>query len=129
MGSGSHSQIRYKRFHSAENRLKLLQLPQLIMENQPPQPLRSDDPEFRDLVRRKNSLSIILSLLIFSIYFGFIGLMAFSPKTLSSWVGSATLGIPVGIGVIILAWILTGIYVSWANGAYDTMVARVKSKR
>jgi uncharacterized membrane protein (DUF485 family) len=99
------------------------------MENQPPQPLRSDDPEFRDLVRRKNSLSIILSLLIFGIYFGFIGLMAFAPQMLSSRVGSATLGIPIGIGVIILAWILTGIYVNWANGAYDTMVARVKSKR
>ncbi|RYG70756.1 DUF485 domain-containing protein [bacterium] len=99
------------------------------MENQPPQPLRSDDPEFRDLVRRKNSLSLILSLAIFAIYFGFIGLMAFSPQTLSAKVGSATLGIPFGIGVIIFAWILTGIYVRWANGAYDTMVARVKEKR
>jgi uncharacterized membrane protein (DUF485 family) len=118
-----------ERSHLITSGVKLLQLPQIIMENKSSQPLRSDDPEFRDLVRRKNSLSIVLSLLIFGIYFGFIGLMAFAPQVLSTYVGSATLGIPVGIGVIFIAWVLTGIYVRWANGAYDAMVARVKSKR
>ena len=99
------------------------------MENQPPPPLRSDDPEFRSLVRTKSTLSIVLSILLLTVYFGFIGLMAFAPDVLRGYVGSATLGIPFGIGVIVLAWVLTGIYVRWANGAYDTMVARVKSKR
>lgn len=87
------------------------------------------DPEFQGLARRKNSLSILLSLLIFGVYFGFIGLLAYAPDVLSTRVGSATLGIPLGIGVIIFAWILTGIYVRWANGAYDTMVERVRASR
>ena len=87
----------------------------------------SEDAEFQNLVRRKNSLSTLLSLLIFGVYFGFIALLAFSPQTLSAPVGAASLGIPLGIGVIVFAWILTGIYVRWANGAYDSMVARVKT--
>lgn len=88
------------------------------------------NPEFRSLARRKNSLSIVLTLVIFAAYFGFIALLAFAPGVLSARVGggAATLGIPLGIGVIVLAWILTGIYVRWANGAYDSMVARVKDE-
>lgn len=100
--------------------------------NQPPPQSASDiarDPEFERLVRAKKSLSTVLCLLIFGAYFGFIGLLAFAPQVLSAKVGAATLGIPVGIGVIIFAWILTGIYVRWANGAYDAMVAKVKSDR
>lgn len=87
----------------------------------------SQDPQFQDLVRAKSRLSSILSILMFGAYFGFVGLLAFAPELLSRKVGSATLGIPLGIGVIVFAWILTGIYVQWANGAYDAMVARVKT--
>lgn len=87
------------------------------------------DPEFLNLARRKNSLSLLLTAIIFVVYFGYIGLLAFEPEALSAKVGSASLGIPVGIGVIIFAWILTGIYVRWANGAYDTMVERVRALR
>ncbi len=86
------------------------------------------DPEFERLVRAKRALSTRLSLLMLTAYFGFIGLLAFAPDVLSQRVGSATLGIPLGIGVIVFAWILTGIYVRWANGAYDSMVSRVKEQ-
>ncbi len=86
----------------------------------------SQDPQFQELVRAKSRLSRVLTLLMFGAYFGFVGLLAFAPEVLSARVGSATLGIPLGIGVIVFAWILTGIYVRWANGAYDSMVARVR---
>ena len=89
---------------------------------------RLDDPQFRDLVRRKSSLSLTLTILVFVVYFGFIGLMAFAPDVLAARAGAATLGIPIGIGIIVFAWILTGVYVRWANGAYDAMIARVRKK-
>lgn len=85
------------------------------------------DPEFERLVRAKKSLSAALALAMFAAYFGFVALLAFAPDVLSQRVGAATLGIPLGIGVIVFAWILTGIYVRWANGAYDSMVARVQA--
>ena len=99
------------------------------MNNQPQSGSRLDDPQFRDLVRRKQKLSLALTLIIFVAYFGFMGLIAFAPETLATRVGAATLGIPVGIGIIVFAWILTGIYVRWANGAYDAMVARVRGEK
>ena len=90
---------------------------------------RLDDPQFRDLVNRKQKLSLTLTLLVFVAYFGYMGLMAFDSEALSAPVGAATLGIPIGIGIIIFAWILTGVYVKWANGAYDAMVARVRADK
>ena len=98
-------------------------------ESQPSSKSRLDDPQFRDLVRRKSSLSNTLTLLVFIAYFGFIFLMAFAPEVLAARVGATTLGIPVGIGIIVFAWILTGVYVRWANGAYDSMIARVRKSK
>jgi uncharacterized membrane protein (DUF485 family) len=88
-----------------------------------------DSAEFKELMRRKNSISLVLTALTLIVYFGFMLLLAFGQQVLAAKVSrSATLGIPLGIGVIVLAWILTGIYVRWANTKYDEMVARVKAK-
>ena len=85
--------------------------------------------EFHELMRRKNSISIILTALTLIVYFGFMLLLAFGQQILATRISrSVTLGIPLGISVIVLAWIFTGIYVRWANSKYDEMVARVKAK-
>ena len=86
------------------------------------------DPEFKELARRKNSFSMMLTIIMMLIYFGFIFLMAFAPDVLKTKVGNATLGIPVGIGAIVFAWLLTGVYVRWANSEYDSRVARIKER-
>ncbi len=88
-----------------------------------------EDEEFRTLARQKNLISLILTILELVIYFGFISLIAFNKPFLASKLsGSMTVGIPVGIGVIILSWILTGIYVNWANKKYDRMVENIKNR-
>ena len=87
------------------------------------------DAEFVQLTRSKNRVSTILTSVMLLAYFGFVCLLAFAPQLLSGRVaGRATLGIPIGIGVIVLAWILTGIYVRWANKNYDAAVAHLKEK-
>jgi uncharacterized membrane protein (DUF485 family) len=86
------------------------------------------DPEFQDIVRRKNSISTILAVIMLAAYFGFMGLLAFAPDVLSAPSGRATIGIPIGIGIIIFAWILTGVYVRWANSTYDDMITHLKSR-
>lgn len=86
------------------------------------------DPEFQQLARRKNSMSITMTFIMMAAYFGFIFLLAFAPGVLSSRVANATSGIPIGIGIILFAWILTGVYVRWANSEYDDMVARIKER-
>ncbi len=89
-----------------------------------------DDPEFLKLVRQKNTVTIILTIVQLVIYFGFIALIAYNKAFLAQkFEGSAiTVGIPIAVGVIVLSWILTGIYVFWANTKYDAMVQSVKDR-
>jgi uncharacterized membrane protein (DUF485 family) len=82
---------------------------------------------FKKLVKNRWAFSIIMTILIMFVYFGFILVIAFNKKLLSSKISSKlTLGIPVGIGIILFAWILTGIYVYWANKYYDQAVEEIK---
>ncbi len=87
------------------------------------------DPEFVELSGKKNSISISLAILELAAYFGFIFLIAFGKLFLAGDISeNVTVGIPIGVGVIILSWVLTGIYVRWANSTYDTLVEKVKTK-
>lgn len=87
------------------------------------------DPEFQGLVKRKNSVSIVLTLATMAVYYGFIFLIAFDKSVLAKKITeNVTLGIPVGIGVILLSCVFTGIYVLWANRKYDPSVAHFKRK-
>jgi len=90
-----------------------------------------DDPEFKKLVKQKNAVSTVLTIVELVLYFGFIALIAYNKPFLAQKMsdGSAiTIGIPIAVGVIFLSWILTGIYVFWANNKYDAMVQSVKDR-
>ncbi len=90
-----------------------------------------NDPEFRALASQKNTVSLILTIIELVLYFGFIGLIAYDKSFLAEKIaeGSAiTIGIPIAVGVIVLSWVLTGIYIFWANSSYDEMVKRVKKR-
>ena len=80
------------------------------------------------LAREKGRVSGILTVVTLAAYFGFAALLAWSPQSLSARVGNATLGIPLGMGVIVLSWVLTGIYVRWANSRHDELVASIRSQ-
>lgn len=89
--------------------------------------LESED--FRGLVTRRWRVSIILSGLLFVLYYGYILLIAARPHLLARRVGTATTaGILMAAGVIAGAWALTAIYVVWANRHYDPEVARLRGR-
>ena len=57
------------------------------------------------------------------IYFGFIALIAYDKELLARRVTRGlTLGILLGALVIVASWVLTWVYVRWANAHYDTEV-------
>jgi len=88
-----------------------------------------NDPDFKDLVARKNSISIQLTIATLIVYYGFIFLVAYKRVMFArKMVGDVPFGILLGIGVIITCFILTGIYVRWANRNYDAMVGRLRQK-
>ena len=85
------------------------------------------DPEFHELVRRRSRLAWGLSILMVVIYFGFVLTIAFNKELLAASLsgGVTTVGIPVGLGVIISAFVLTGLYVARANSVFDDMTRRI----
>ena len=85
------------------------------------------DPNYQELVRRRSSLGWMLSLIMLVIYFGFILLVAYAPKFLGTRIGTGvtTIGIPIGLAVIVLAFVLTGIYVRKANSRYDVLIRKI----
>jgi len=86
-----------------------------------------DSPEFKDLVATKGSVSAILTVIMLAAYFGFILVLAFNKEILSGLLMEGlSVGIPVGLFVILLAWGLTGIYVFWANDKYDSAVNKIR---
>jgi uncharacterized membrane protein (DUF485 family) len=85
--------------------------------------------EFRHLVVRRWRISLVLTFCLFVLYYGYILLIALDRDLLSKRIGtSTTLGIPLGVGVIAGAWVLTAIYVIWANRHYDAEVTRLRSR-
>jgi uncharacterized membrane protein (DUF485 family) len=88
-----------------------------------------DSAEFRGLVVRRWRVSMILSGLLFALYYGYIILIATNPHLLSRRVGaSTTVGILMAAAVIAGAWMLTAAYVVWANRHYDPEVARLRDR-
>ena len=83
---------------------------------------------FQKLVHERTRFGLILTGLMLVVYFGFIGLIAFDKALLAMKVGggTASLGLFLGVGVILFAFILTGIYVQRANGRYDALTADLK---
>ena len=86
-------------------------------------------PEFKALVKRRWSVSMVLLTLLFVSYYGFILLVAGDKEFVSRKIGeNTTLAIPIGVGVIVFAWLLTALYVAWANRSYDPEVERLKGE-
>ena len=89
------------------------------------------DPDFLELSRQKNTISIILTVLELVLYFGFIALIAYNKPFLAQKMspdGAATIGIPIAVGTILGSWVFTGIYIWWANVKYDELVKKVIAK-
>ena len=88
------------------------------------------NPKFEKLVRKRRAFAWTLSVIMLVIYYTFILLIAFSPQSLGTPIGNnvMTLGIPVGVGIILIAFVLTGIYVHRANTEFDVLTNAIKKE-
>ena len=85
------------------------------------------NPKYRELRRKRTAFGWTLTLLMLVVYFGYIALIAFNKQFLAQPIGNGvtTLGIPIGMGVIIFTIVITAIYVHRANGEYDKLTAEI----
>ena len=88
------------------------------------------NPKFAELVQKRSSFAWKLAIIMLVVYYAFILVIAFSPSLLATKIGDGvtTLGIPVGIGVILIAFVLTGIYTQRANGEFDDLTNQIKEE-
>lgn len=88
-----------------------------------------ESPDFKALVKKRWSVSLVLLVLLFASYYGYILIIAANKAFVSQKVGAVTtLAIPLGVAVIVFAWALTAYYVGWANKSFDPEVERLKGQ-
>lgn len=87
-----------------------------------------NNPHFKELVQKRERFAWLLSLITLALYVAFIFLIAFAPQWLGTPISegsSITRGIPIGVGLIVISFVLTGIYVYRANGEFDNMNTQI----
>ena len=86
-----------------------------------------NNPRFQELVRERTSFAWTLSIVMLVIYYGFILLVAFGKGFLATKIGGGvtSVGIIIGLAVIISAFVLTGIYTQRANSRFDELTEKL----
>lgn len=81
------------------------------------------NPKFQAIISKRNKFSVVMISLILVVYYGYIVLIAFGKALLATKIsaGSVTsIGIPLGLGVILFTIVLTWVYVARANSEFDS---------
>ena len=85
--------------------------------------------QLRELDRARGRVALGLTGAMVVLYFGFILLVAFGRPILARrLIPGLTLGILLGALVILASWVLTWVYVRWANTRYDPKVRSLAAR-
>ena len=82
------------------------------------------NPKFLEFVAMRSTYSIIMAIVSASAYYGFILLVAYNKEFLAQKLGpgmTTSIGVPIGVGVILFTIVLTWIYVRRANTEFDAI--------
>lgn len=81
------------------------------------------NPKYQQLKRARSRFGWTLAILMLIVYYGYIALIAFDKEFLARPLGSGvtTIGIPIGMAVIVFTIVIVGIYVRRANREYDAL--------
>ncbi|MBS1120251.1 MAG: putative rane protein, clustering with ActP [Deltaproteobacteria bacterium] len=92
---------------------------------------QATEDRLRAVVARRWRVGTALTALMMAIYFGFILLVAFDKADAGTLLLGArvSVGMVLGAVVIVLAVILTAVYVRWANVHYDAAIHALREHR
>jgi uncharacterized membrane protein (DUF485 family) len=82
------------------------------------------NPKFLEFVAMRSTYSIIMAIVSAAAYYGFILLVAYNKEFLAQKLGAGmttSIGVPIGVGVIVFTIVLTWIYVRRANTEFDAI--------
>ena len=86
-----------------------------------------NDPRYQELKAKRSRFGWWLTLAMMVVYYGFILLVAFDKPFLATRLGAGvtTIGMPVGLAVIVFTVVITGLYVRRANSEYDALTEQI----
>jgi len=82
------------------------------------------NPRFAELAARRSRFALLLTAAVLVSYYALMMLVAFAPQVLKTPIAEGatlTVGVPIGAVIIIGSWLLTGWFVSRANGEFDEL--------
>lgn len=87
-------------------------------------------PEYIALTRARKNIMWPLSVAIVVAYFALILTIAFAPASLGYPIGDGvtSIGVVLGLGIIFLCFLITGIYVYYANSVIEPLTQAVAKK-
>ena len=85
------------------------------------------NPKYQELRRKRNVFGWTLTAAMLAVYYGYIALVAFNKPFLSQPIGSGvtTVGVPIGMGVIVFTILITALYVRRANSEFDALTRAI----
>ncbi len=87
-----------------------------------------NDPNYQKLVSERKSFGWTLAIITLVMYYGYIAIVAFAPSIIAAKLfGMITIGIVLGVAIILASILLTGIYVLRANAEYDDLTNAIVS--
>jgi len=88
-----------------------------------------NNPKYIELVSKRSRFAWTLSILMLIVYYTFIMTIAFKPELLAIPLSDGSvisMGITVGIAIILFSFFITGLYVYKANSTYDVLLDEIK---
>ena len=86
------------------------------------------NPKFAELVGKRTRFAIILSLVVLAPYYTFMLLVSQQPQLFAAKISEGsviTIGWPIAALIVIGGWLLTGLYISRANGEFDNLTQEI----
>ena len=86
------------------------------------------NPKFAEMVGKRTRFAIILSLVVLVPYYTFMFLVSTQPQIFATKIAEGsviTIGWPIAALIVVCGWLLTGVYVSRANGEFDRLTEEV----
>ncbi len=89
-----------------------------------------NNPKYIELITKRSSFAVKLAVFMLVVYYGFVLTIAFNKEffaTKLSADGVMTIAWPIGVAIIIIAFITTLIYVVKANGEFEDLEMSIKN--
>ena len=86
------------------------------------------NPKFDELVSKRSRFAWLLTAVVLGLYSIFIMIVACNPTLLATPIregGVASIAWPIGASLILLFWLMTGLYVRRANSEFDDINSEI----